>query len=190
MSAAAVSQPTASPSFPTSVSSLDALAAMSFSELERLYRDAPAPIALELHGRPLGRMLAVRFTRALSGPLKRFAASSGFPWAGKTFARESETQGRGINRIRLGGRHQLFGFITRVQDSAVDGRPCIALDYEQSQNPGFIQAIHDEIREVSPGLWLGPAMWKTDSGPRTVLWFALNFNTPDPQPPFALQSLS
>lgn len=166
---------------------LDALAEMSFEVLEALYREAPEPQFLDaLEGRPLGRMLAVRRLAFLAGPLRRFARSANFPWGGKTFARDTAQEGRGINRIRLGGRHQLFGFITRIEPSRIDGRPTIILDYEQRQNPGFIQAIHDEIREVSPGLWLGPAMWKTQAGPRTVLWFALDFTTPDPDPPFAL----
>ena len=38
----------------------------------------------------------------------------------------------------------------------------------------MIRQIHDEIREVSPGLFLGPAMWKTKAAPAFVLWFALD----------------
>ena len=53
--------------------------------------------------------------------------------------------------------------------SAVDGAPCIALDYDLPDNPGFIRAIHDEVREVESGLYLGPAMWKAKTGPRLVL---------------------
>ena len=39
--------------------------------------------------------------------------------------------------------------------------------------------IRDEIREVSDGLFMGPAMWKDGKGGATlVLWFAVDFNTP------------
>jgi hypothetical protein len=30
------------------------------------------------------------------------------------------------------------------------------------------------VREVAPGLYLGPAMWKTATAPAFVLWFALD----------------
>ena len=42
--------------------------------------------------------------------------------------------------------------------------------------------MHDEIREVSPGLFLGPAMWRSaiaeraarDDRKTLLLWFALD----------------
>ena len=49
-----------------------------------------------------------------------------------------------------------------------------ALDYDLADNPWAIRQIHDEVREVSPGLFLGPAMWKTEGAPAFVLWFALD----------------
>ena len=49
-----------------------------------------------------------------------------------------------------------------------------ALDYDLADNPALIRAIHDEVREVAPGLFLGPAMWKSARGPTLVLWFALD----------------
>ena len=49
------------------------------------------------------------------------------------------------------------------------------LDYEQPGNPWFIRQIHDELREVAPGLFVGPAMWKrSEADPVNVLWFALD----------------
>ena len=41
-------------------------------------------------------------------------------------------------------------------------------------NPGTIPKIHDEVREVAPGLFLGPAMWKGADKKTLVLWFALD----------------
>ena len=155
---------------------LEGLAAMRVDALGKLYARARAPESVDaLAGDPRGRMLAVR---ALDGgragtTLAGIARATWFPWGGKSFSGAGRT-GRGINRVHLGGRHALFPFLTSVRPSVIDGAPCIALDYDLPDNPGFIRAIHDEVREVAPGLFLGPAMWKSADGPALVLWFALD----------------
>jgi hypothetical protein len=163
---------------------LDALAARSFEELESMYRDAPEPTSLRgADGKPRGRMLAVHTVSKglLGGGLRRFAASPSFVWDGKTFSSVDDRHGRGINRVQLSsvlGRQSLFPFETRIEASAVDGRKAIVLDYDLPENPSYIRLIHDEIREVEPGLYLGPAMLKTARGKVTALWFALDTRTP------------
>ncbi|MBE7481936.1 MAG: hypothetical protein HS104_18405 [Polyangiaceae bacterium] len=160
--------------------SLDDLARKSCAELEALYRGGSLPASLRaVDGKLTGRMLAVRGLG--SGPLakglRKLAASRAFVWGGKSFEAESDRAGRGINRVQAPGvlgRQNLFPFTTLFAASAIDGKPAIVLDYAHPENPPYIRAIHDEIREVAPGLYLGPAMWKTAKGPRTVLWFALD----------------
>ncbi|HEY6461517.1 MAG TPA: hypothetical protein VIY73_15225 [Polyangiaceae bacterium] len=158
---------------------LDGLASMDARELAALYAGGLVPLRLgALEGHPRGRMLAVRaldhgtparLLRSLSG-------ASGFPWGGKSFHGDGD-RGEGVNRVHLFGRHRLFPFVTRVQPAVLDGAPCVALDYDLPDNPAAIRAIHDEIREVDPGLFLGPAMWKARGGPRLVLWFGLDTRT-------------
>ncbi len=162
----------------------DSLAALSFEELGAIYADGSVPDDLaRLDGDLVGRMLAVRGSghggvfRALSA----FARRHGFPWAGKSFQAIDAKAGKGINRIRLGGRHRLFPFRTYVGPSVVDRRPSVFIDYDDPDNPGLIRAIHDEVREVESGLFLGPACWKRSAkgagGERdafVVLWFALD----------------
>ena len=162
---------------------LDDLAALGADELARLYAAGSVPADLsDLVGRPKGRMLAVRATDGtpLFGALKLLAAQALFPWDGKTFGAGTPSEGTGINRVKLGPlRYDWFPFKARVEPSVVDGQPCIYLDYEQPGNPFFIAKIRDEIRELRPGLFLGPAMWKT--GPHDaahVLWFAVDFAEP------------
>ena len=72
------------------------------------------------------------------------------------------------------GRQRLFPFETRLGTSLVDGRPAFVLDYDLDDNPGWIRRIHDEIREIEAGLFLGPAMWKSGRERTLVLWFALD----------------
>lgn len=159
--------------------SLESLAARSLSELDALYR--AASVSTSLHaadGALTGRMLAVRgLPAALGALLRRFAASRSFVWEGKTFQATTETRGVGHNRVsipRALGRQNLFPFETLFGPSALDGKPTLILDYDLDVNPGYIRHIHDEIREVSPGLFLGPAMWKGEGGQALVLWFALD----------------
>lgn len=157
---------------------LDTLALLGVEELENVYRRGTATKDFTaFEGAPTGRMLSA------VGPLgqglahfalRQFSGSSIFPWAGKSFYTVGESSGMGINRVRLGTTVKLFAFSTRIGPSAIDGDPCVILDYDRPENPFFIRAIHDEIRCVAPGLWLGPAMVKTKSRPHLVLFFALH----------------
>ena len=173
--------PKTSTSTPTrsSVTSLDSLATRSLTELDALYRAANVSSTMHAADGPLtGRMLTVKgLPKAIGGPLRRFAASRAFVWEGKTFAASSDTRGVGHNRVNIPralGRQNLFPFETLFGPSAIDGKPTLILDYDLDVNPSYIRHIHDEVREVSPGLFLGPAMWKGDQGKSLVLWFALD----------------
>lgn len=157
------------------VRTLDELAALDVAQLEALYRAGQVTSLHALDGSPVCRMLAIRGLdhgvpfRAIAG----LAAARFFPWAGKSFEASGDGAGTGINRIRLGGGLRWFPFQTRVEPSAIDGKPCILLDYDHAPNPKPIRMIRDELREVAPGLFLGPAMLDTGKGaPRLILFFA------------------
>lgn len=163
----------------TSLHTLDSLAQRSLDELDSLYR--AATVSTSLHaadGELIGRMLAVRgVPPAIAAPLRRWAGSPSFVWEGKTFRAESDTRGAGHNRVFVPGalgRQSLFPFATSFGPSALDGKPTLILDYDLAVNPSYIRRIHDEIREVSPGIFLGPAMWKGRERKTLVLWFALD----------------
>ncbi len=166
-------------SSPASRTSLHTLSQRSGDELDALYR--AATVSTSMHaadGALVGRMLTVRgLPTPIAGPLRRWAASSSFVWEGKTFNAASDTRGVGHNRVSIPGalgRQNLFPFDTGFGPSAIDGRPTLILDYDLAVNPPYIRRIHDEIREVSPGLFLGPAMWKGARAKSLVLWFALD----------------
>jgi hypothetical protein len=179
--AAAATQPR------SSLHTLDGLAERSPGELDALYRAAAVSQTMRAADGPLvGRMLAVRgldgrLGGPLAGALRRWAAAPSFVWEGKTFQASSDTHGTGWNRVRVPGvlgRQGLFPFATSFGPSALDGKPTLILDYDLDVNPGYIRHIHDEIREVSPGVFLGPAMWKGARGKALVLWFALDARRP------------
>jgi hypothetical protein len=163
--------------------SLDSLSNLDTDTLESIYRSGTVPQDISvLNGRPKGRMLSVRYTDNTPAfdALKFVSSANFFPWDGKSFFPLSAQNGRGINRIKvLTSSFDWFPFETKVVNSVIDYKPCILLDYDQPENPWFITMIRDEIREVSPKLFMGPAMWKDGNGGATlVLWFAVDFNTP------------
>lgn len=171
--------PTPAVSARSPLHSLDSLASRSPEELDALYRAATVSSTMRAADGPLvGRMLAIRgLPGPLAGLLRRWAAAPSFVWEGKTFQAASDMHGAGHNRVHVPGvlgRQNLFPFATSFGPSALDGAPTLILDYDLDVNPGFIRRIHDEIREVSPGVFLGPAMWKGARAQVLVLWFGLD----------------
>jgi hypothetical protein len=159
---------------------LDSLAQRSFATLEALYKTAKNAKSIRaVEGMPKGRMLAVRMVdeTRLGAFVRAFAGSPHFIWDGKTFTSSSDEEGSGINRVQIPGalgKQNLFPFKTHFGPSAIDAAPALILDYDLPENPPWIRRIHDEVREVSPGLFFGPAMWKGAKVRSTVLWFALD----------------
>lgn len=157
---------------------LDDLSALSYDELDELYRDGRVPENFSaLDHKPKGRMISVRglADTPLHPVVRAISKLPFFPWDGKSMDSTGAQTSDGINRIELGVTMDWFPFKTRVEKSVIDGKDTIYLDYEQPGNPNFIKKIRDELREVAPGMYLGPAMWKTGPGKAAmVLWFALD----------------
>ncbi len=166
----------APPSLPAPNITLEDLTHMDGDALEALYRKGLVPDSLSvLDGTPPGRMLAIvggAGRGVLGAAVRTLAAAKAFPWAGKAFYSSDDATGSGINRVR--GLGDKYPFQTRFEPSAIDGEPCILLDYSSPENPFFIRAIRDELREVASGLFLGPAMLDKKSGATTLLWFAVD----------------
>jgi len=157
-------------------SNLDALAAQSAAELHGLYCAAKVPALHDLDGDLRGRMLAVRGAgRIWFALLRAFAAWRHFPWRGKSFAsRALATRGDGINRVFAeSAARRWFRFETFIGPSQADGGLAFQLDYDNRDNPFFIRAIKDEVRELAPGLFLGQAYVVLFGKPRLALYFAL-----------------
>lgn len=151
---------------------------MSLVELTECYRAGTVPESLgQLDDAVSGRLLALRGLDWPGGHalFARVAGSRHFPWAGKRFLHLDRDAGTGINRIRglpLGGERLWYPFRTGVEPSVIDGAPCIALDYALPENPPVVRSLRDELREVSPGLFMGPALLRVLGKPRLLLFFA------------------
>ncbi len=159
-SSSAASKPATTPAdrhAPVMPFTVDELLALDAPTLSALYAAASVPRLAEISGDLRGRMLAIP---SLSGTaarlIKRFASSSRFPWRGKSFTPLADDRGEGKNRV-ISDRWKLFRFTTFVGRSRAGEFDAVQLDYDHAENPFFIRAIKDEIRELRPGLYLGQA---------------------------------
>jgi hypothetical protein len=91
-----------------------------------------------------------------------------FAWQGKTF---DAAHGTLTNRISAFGVNAIVAEVYKGP-SWFDQKECIVLDY--SKTSLVAKHVRDEIREVSPGLYLGLVYWDKA---RTI-HFALEFPTP------------
>ncbi len=165
---------------------LERLHGRSHEELEQIFRAAPAPESIQqLHGDPfcLGLQVGSALNFLRHGPLgfigrrvEQQAIEPGFVWNGKSFHAYTGTEGRGINRLRLWGLQAGFPFKVGIAPSVIDNRPCIALNFDIEENPWWEKPTYDELREVSPGIYMGPSTYKTDSGVRILAWFGADTN--------------
>lgn len=158
---------------------LDELASLPGRELQALFLSGRVPSSLAaLNGAARGRVLQLRHLdhsvlRALLRPL---FASRHFPWQGKRFDTRARRSGKGDNCLRLPFVElRWFPFRARVGKSHIDGQDCVLLDYDSASNPRPVRRIRDELREVSPGVYLGPVLWQRRGAlPALLLWFALD----------------
>jgi hypothetical protein len=98
-----------------------------------------------------------------------------FSWKGKVFEPDAADPQRALlkNRLLLLGTKAIIAQVYKGA-SWFDGRECIVLDY--SQTSIVAQWIRDEIREVSPGLYLGIVYWgKEKPAAHKLIHFALKF---------------
>lgn len=153
-------------------------------ELRTIYYSAPEPTSIEgLHGDPHGRGLALNINILSTGPLSfigryvaRKSAEPDFVWAGKSFRPKGPLTGTGFNRLRLWGIQDAFPFKVGIGKSLYDGRKTITLDFDVPENPRWEKPTWDELREVSPGIFMGPTSVRWPGRVILMAWFGLDCN--------------
>lgn len=152
---------------------LDALLDLEVPQLRQLYEQADVPDLAALQGDLRGRMLATTvLPRTIDQIPRAFARSSVFPWRGKSFTPMGSDRGEGINRV-FTDRFKKYRFETSIGPSHAGNFDALHLDYDLPENPFFIRAIADELRQLRPGLYLGQAYLRTSKGAKLVLYFGL-----------------
>ena len=137
---------------------MEQLMRMPAAELSALY--AASPAASVPNGFAPGR--------AIKNPGSRFTAANaratGLLWKGKIF----RDDGTMINR--LAGGVKAIPADVYVGESLLDGQPSLIFDYGRSK---LWPDVRDEVREVSPGLYLG-IMYKGKAKPEQKMFFTLD----------------
>jgi hypothetical protein len=153
-----VAMPEASAGDAAAPQTMQELVRMPEADLKALFAASPAA------GMPSGFVPG----RAIKNPgSRRTVANSkltGLVWQGKVF----RDDGTMINRVFGAGR--AIPADVYVGESYSDGGPALILDYSRSR---LWPAVRDEIREVSPGLYLG-VMYKGRTNPEVKTYFTLD----------------
>lgn len=138
---------------------VDDLAAMDESSLHAVYRGSGA--GSPPRGRLRGTVIPIPGTKMADAR----RAAGRVVWQGKRIAPD----GTNIKNRFFG----LPGVPGRLGQgtSWVDSRPSTIIDY--SETSWIYRKYRDEIREVSPGLFLGVMHDRTVSPPKVVMYFAL-----------------
>jgi hypothetical protein len=134
---------------------------MSQADLDKLFSDSAAgPIP---SGEADGTAIVAPGT-TYSPAIAKFVSM--FAWQGKVFDAD-----KGVlrNRILPFGLNAIIAKVYK-SDSWLDGKECIVLDY--SDTSLVAQWIRDEIREISPKLYLGKVYW----GKQRLIDFVLQFD--------------
>jgi hypothetical protein len=107
--------------------------------------------------------------RALPSPGSRRGARQskliGLLWKGKEFPAEGVMVNHLAFDVSAIRSHVYIG------ESWLDGGPAIILDYSSTSR--LFSKVRDEVREVSPGFFLGVMYVRKSSGPKRVMFFTL-----------------
>jgi hypothetical protein len=139
---------------------LQDLTTMSQSELDDLFRQSPRGEIPD--GDAQGTAIVAPGTE-LELPILLFARW--LAWRGKVVYR---AQGYLVNKVTVLNLH-LFKARVYIAPSWFDAKPAIILDY--SQTSLLAHKVRDEIREVSPGTFLGIVFYGTQKTINFVLQF-------------------
>jgi hypothetical protein len=133
---------------------------MSQAELDDLFRRSPLGDVPD--GDAVGTAIVAPGTE-FEGPTMFFARW--LAWQGKVFNR---ARGDLLNKVGPTGLHLIRARVY-IAPSWFDGQPAIILDY--SKTSLLAHKVRDEIREVSPGTYLGIVYYGSDKTINFVLQF-------------------
>lgn len=161
-----LSPPAAAASTQSPPSDARALLDMTAVELDALFQGSP-PGAI-----PQGDAQGTVIFAPGSKVAPPAAAVGGVVWRGKVFRPQTRDLKNKLSPLSI----PAIRAEVDIGDSWLDGRPCVVLDYSQSSKvAGWIR---DEIREISPALYLG-LVWgvgRLFGGRKLILRFALDFS--------------
>jgi len=154
---------------------------LTTAELMDVFRKGRAPETLEaIEGDPRGVGVGLHMLAGswLDRWIRKRAATERFLWHGKSFRMKSPTEGWGFNRAGRGPLVAVFPFKTTIGQSVIDDERSVIIDYNVPRNPWWERLTWDELREVSPGIYLGVTTLRLFGRYRVALWFAVDTTAP------------
>jgi len=136
---------------------------MSGDQLDEIFRNSPAGNIPQGEGEGVA---IIAPGTAISDEIAWFV--NVFTWKGKVF---DPVKGELRNKILPLGHKAIVAKVYKDK-SWFDQKECVVLDY--SKTSLLAHYIRDEIREVSPGIYLGLVYW----GQKKLIHFALKFPAP------------
>jgi hypothetical protein len=136
------------------------LSKMSQAELDQVYQKSPVGHLPDGNSRGTALIMPGSLFSRVCTPLIKLLA-----WHGKVFHHDQAFLLNKVSPLRF----RMIKAQVYRGESWIDGAEAIILDY--SKTSFVAQKIRDEIREVTPGLYLGQAYW----GKTRVLNFILEF---------------
>ncbi|WP_437535242.1 hypothetical protein WME79_13445 [Sorangium sp. So ce726] len=150
----------------------DSLQQLDSDALLAVYRGASTPRLTDASGDMSGKLVMICGVKPpLAAWLSDFVRETN-TWAGKTFSLRDDRRGEGYNRM-LNDARQRFHFDSFIGRSRAGDFDALHLDYDRPENPFFARHVADEMREVSPGLYLGQAYVRILGKLRLVCYFSL-----------------
>ncbi|MFI8973440.1 hypothetical protein ACIGO9_11180 [Nocardia asteroides] len=154
---------------------LDDLSTLPIATLARRFAGAPPTTTRDL-GRLDGDLILRGFAPVGTGLLRRILARPSFFWQGKSFRRVDDGLIAGHNFFSVLGGTRGLPFIATIGPSVLDGLPAARIDYGDPRVRGtaLSRRLYDELREIEPGLWLGPGYLRIGGRRVTLCWFAVD----------------
>ena len=152
------------PTPPATISDPQQFLAMSGEQLDEIFRQSRTGEIPRGEGKGIA---IVAPGSAISDDIARFVNL--FTWKGKVF---DPVKGELRNKILPLGHRAIVAKVYK-DASWFDQKECIVLDY--SETSLLAKWIRDEIREVTPGIYLGIVFW----GKKKLIHFALKFPRED-----------
>jgi len=146
----------------------------SVEGLDEIYRKGTAPHVTELEGRYDGVVLAGRLPFMDNPATVRLANSFWLRWGGKKFDVVSENLAEGSNWFDLGlFELDRYSFEGRIEPASYGGGDSYVLDYDVSGNLPPVNRVHDEVKKLRDGLYLGRTYIDTGNGLMFVCYFGI-----------------
>ena len=149
------------------ISEVEQLNHLSLLEFPDYFSSLDAPQTSTMKGLYKGSFVGPAWLRALVGPLLVITRM------GKWLGKDIDPGGRALNLVRTrGGIVQKFPMRLVEHESLIDGKPGLALRYEDS-NPFPWPWIIDELRSIQPDMVLGMTITRIGPLVRLPLPFVL-----------------